>query len=147
MEPVVVAYALYLLISIPLTVLVARTLSKHGRTFLTQVFEDSPGLANAVNQLLVVGFYLISLGFVTLFLTSHADVHGTREVFELLSVKVGVVALVLGVMHLFNVLVFNGIRRRHLAPKPAPAPEPVFAGRPVPYPGAPGPQVPPFPAP
>ncbi|MFG1645770.1 hypothetical protein ACGFMK_36290 [Amycolatopsis sp. NPDC049252] len=147
MEPVVVAYALYLLISIPLTVLVARTLSKHGRTFLTQVFEDSPGLANAVNQLLVVGFYLISLGFVTLFLTSHADVHGAREVFELLSVKVGVVALVLGVMHLFNVLVFNGIRRRHLAPKAVPVPGPVLAGRPVPYPGAPGPQVPPFPAP
>lgn len=139
MDRVVLAYALYLLISIPLTVLVARTLSKHGRTFLTEVFADSPGLANAVNQLLVVGFYLVSLGFVTLFLTSHADVTTAREVFELLSVKVGVVALILGVMHLTNVLVFNGIRRRHLAPKPGPRPLP------VPYPGMP--QVPPFPAP
>jgi hypothetical protein len=139
MDRVVLAYALYLLISIPLTVLVARTLSKHGRTFLTEVFADSPGLANAVNQLLVVGFYLVSLGFVTLFLTSHADVTTAREVFELLSVKVGVVALILGVMHLTNVLVFNGIRRRHLAPKPEPRPLP------VPYPGMP--QVPPFPAP
>ena len=145
MDRIVLAYALYLLISIPLTILVARTLSKHGRTFLTEVFADSPGLANAVNQLLVVGFYLISLVFVTLFLTSHAEVPTAREVFELLSVKVGTVALVLGVMHLFNVLVFNGIRRRHLAPKPARTPEPVLAGRPVPYPGAP--QVPPFPAP
>ncbi|NBH05794.1 hypothetical protein [Amycolatopsis sp. SID8362] len=134
MDPVVLAYALYLLISIPLTVLVARTLSKHGRTFLAEVFADSPGLATAVNQLLVVGFYLISLGFVTLFLTSRATVLSAREVFELLSVKVGVVALILGVMHLVNVLVFNGIRRRHLAPKPLPAPAP------VPYPG-----MPPFP--
>ncbi|MBE1496851.1 putative membrane protein [Amycolatopsis lexingtonensis] len=132
MDRIVLAYALYLLISIPLTVLVARTLSKHGRTFLTEVFADSPGLATAVNQLLVVGFYLISLGFVTLFLTSHATVLSAREVFELLSVKVGTVALILGVMHLVNVLVFNGIRRRHLAPKPAPAP--------IPYPG-----MPPFP--
>ena len=113
----------------------ARTLSKHGRAFLTEVFADSPGLANAVNQLLVVGFYLISLGFVTLFLTSNADVSGARQVFEVLSVKIGTVALVLGVMHLTNVLVFNGIRRRHLTPKPAP----------LPYPGVP--QVPPFPAP
>ena len=146
MEPVVVAYALYLLVSIPLTVLVARTLSKHGRTFLDQVFEDSPGLANAVNQLLVVGFYLISLGFVTLFLTSRREVFDARDVFELLSVKVGTVALVLGAMHLFNVLVFNGIRRRHIKdsqPRPA---QPVLAGRPMPYPGTPGAQVPPFPA-
>lgn len=135
MDHVVLAYALYLLISIPLTVVVARTLGKHGRTFLTEVFRDSPGLATAVNQLLVVGFYLISLGFVTLFLTSGADIVNAREVFEMLSVKVGTVALVLGVMHLLNVLVFNGIRRRHLAPKPMP----------LPYPGVA--QVPPFPAP
>ncbi len=139
MDPIVLAYALYLLISIPLTVLVARTLSKHGRTFLTEVFADSPGLANAVNQLLVVGFYLVSLGFVTLFLTSNSYVVSARDVIEMLSVKIGTVALVLGVMHLFNVLVFNGIRRRHLAPKPAPVPVP------APYPGVP--QAPPFPAP
>ncbi|WP_410610517.1 hypothetical protein [Amycolatopsis sp. lyj-109] len=137
MDRIVLAYALYLLISIPLTVLVARTLSKHGRTFLTEVFTESPGLANAVNQLLVVGFYLISLGFVTLFLTSNSYVVTARDVFEMLSVKIGTVALVLGVMHLFNVLVFNGIRRRHLAPKPMPLP--------VPYPGVP--QAPPFPQP
>lgn len=135
MDPVIVAYVLYLLISVPLTVVVARTLSKHGRTFLTEVFADSPGLATAVNQLLVVGFYLISLGFVTLFLTSSAEVPTAREVFELISVKVGTVALVLGVMHLTNVLVFNGIRRRHLAPK--------LPSVPVPYAG----QVPPYPAP
>jgi hypothetical protein len=138
MDLIIVAYALYLLLSIPLTVLVARTLSKHGRTFLTEVFADSPGLANAVNQLLVVGFYLVSLGFVTLFLTSSTRELTARGVFELLSVKIGTVALVLGVMHLLNVLVFNGIRRRHLAPPP-PAPAP------LPYPGMP--QAPPFPAP
>jgi hypothetical protein len=124
MNGIVVAYALYLLISIPLTVLVAQTLSRHGRVFLAEVFGDSPGLAPAVNQLLVVGFYLVSLGFVALFLTSHAEVPTAREVFELLSVKVGTVALALGVMHLTNVLVFNGIRRRHLAPKPQPEPAP-----------------------
>ena len=138
MDLIIVAYALYLLLSIPLTVLVARTLSKHGRTFLTEVFADSPDLANAVNQLLVVGFYLVSLGFVTLFLTSSTRELTARGVFELLSVKIGTVALVLGVMHLLNVLVFNGIRRRHLAPPP-PAPAP------LPYPGMP--QAPPFPAP
>lgn len=128
MDPVVIAYALYLLLSIPLTILVARTLSKHGRTFLDKVFEDSPGLAGAVNQLLVVGFYLVSLGFVTLFLTSSDQLHGTREVFELLSAKIGTVALVLGGMHLVNVLVFNGIRRRHLHDPRGPVPVRPYPG-------------------
>ena len=78
----------------------------------------------------MVGFYLISLGFVTLFLTSSARVTGAREVFELISVKVGTVALVLGAMHLVNVLVFNGIRRRHLNDTRR-VPEPVPYARPA----------------
>ncbi len=136
MQPVVVAYALYLAITVPLAVLVARTLSRHGRTFLEDVFHDRQALAQAVNQLLVVGFYLISLGFVTLFLTSSATVLDARDIFEMLSVKVGTVALVLGVMHVGNVLVFNGIRRRHLnngTPQRVPMP-PAYPGYPAPAP-------------
>ncbi|EMD26676.1 hypothetical protein ACFWMR_23815 [Amycolatopsis thailandensis] len=136
MQPVVVAYALYLAITVPLTVLVARTLSRHGKTFLEDVFQDKQALAHSVNQLLVVGFYLVSLGFVTLFLTSNDTVLDARDVFEMVSVKVGTVALVLGVMHVGNVLVFNGIRRKHLnhvTPRPAPAPQP-YPGYPAPAP-------------
>src|ERR1700716_2120890 len=106
MDPMVTAYVLYLVFAIPLTVVVARTLSKHGRTFLAEVFENNAALANSVNQLLVVGFYLVSLGFVTLWLTSDGTVISTRGVFEMLSAKLGTVALVLGGMHLTNVLVF-----------------------------------------
>ncbi|WP_410649404.1 hypothetical protein [Amycolatopsis sp. cmx-4-54] len=136
MQPVVVAYALYLAITVPLTVLVARTLSRHGKTFLEDVFQDEQALAHSVNQLLVVGFYLVSLGFVTLFLTSDATVLDARDVFEMLSVKVGTVALVLGVMHIGNVLVFNGIRRKHLnhaAERAVPVPPP-YPGYPAPAP-------------
>ncbi|MGW5705824.1 hypothetical protein [Amycolatopsis sp. SB7-3] len=136
MQPVVMAYALYLVITVPLTVLVARTLSRHGKTFLEDVFQDKQALAHSVNQLLVVGFYLVSLGFVTLFLTSDDTVLDARDVFEMLSVKVGTVALVLGVMHVGNVLVFNGIRRKHLnhaTERPAPVPPP-YPGYPAPAP-------------
>ncbi|WP_414944320.1 hypothetical protein [Amycolatopsis sp. cmx-11-32] len=136
MQPVVVAYALYLAITVPLTVLVARTLSRHGKTFLEDVFQEKQALAHSVNQLLVVGFYLVSLGFVALFLTSNDTVLDARDVFEMLSVKVGTVALVLGVMHVGNVLVFNGIRRKHLnhaTAWPAPTPPP-YPGHPAPAP-------------
>jgi hypothetical protein len=122
MDPMVTAYVLYLVFAIPLTVVVARTLSKHGRTFLAEVFGDNAALANSVNQLLVVGFYLVSLGFVTLWLTSDGTVTSARGVFEMLSAKLGTVTLVLGGMHLTNVLVFNGIRRRHLADAAGPRP-------------------------
>ncbi|MEE4490866.1 hypothetical protein ACIBI8_02085 [Streptomyces sp. NPDC050529] len=112
MDLTVVAYVIYLLISVALTIWVARTLSRNGKVFLADVLHGNEKLADAVNHLLVVGFYLVNLGFVTLYLKNSDGVTDARQLFEALSVKVGVVLLVLGVMHLGNVYVLNKIRRR-----------------------------------
>ncbi|MEM9883925.1 MAG: hypothetical protein AAF800_13515 [Planctomycetota bacterium] len=105
-------YGLYLAISVALTVWVARTLHHNGRVFLVRAFREDERLADSINHLLVVGFYLINIGWVTLALrygVSAADVAG---VFESLSTKVGLVLLLLGFMHFMNLYVFNRMRRR-----------------------------------
>ncbi|MGW0838315.1 hypothetical protein, partial [Streptomyces prunicolor] len=114
MDRTVVAYVIYLIVSIGLTIWVARTLSRNGRIFLADVLRGNEKLAEAVNHLLVVGFYLVNLGFVALYLSGDGTIEDTRGIFEALSTKVGVVLLVLGVMHLGNVFVLNKIRRRGL---------------------------------
>jgi hypothetical protein len=112
MDRTVIAYVIYLIVSVALTVWVARTLSRNGRIFLADVLRGDEKLAGAVNHLLVVGFYLVNLGFVALYLSGDDTIEDTRGVFEALSTKLGVVLLVLGVMHLANVYVLSRIRRR-----------------------------------
>ncbi|MFG2572746.1 hypothetical protein [Streptomyces sp. NPDC048481] len=112
MDRTVIAYVVYLIVSIGLTVWVARTLSHNGRVFLADVLQGNEKLADAVNHLLVVGFYLVNLGFVALYLSGDDTIENTRGVFEALSTKLGVVLLVLGALHLANVYVLNRIRRR-----------------------------------
>ena len=111
MTTIVSTYLVYLLISVALTVWVARTLFRNGRIFLVDVFGNEE-LADSVNHLLVVGFYLVNLGYITLALKLGYDIVGLRESIEALSVKVGWVLLVLGAMHFFNLYVFTRIRRR-----------------------------------
>ncbi|MBP0460947.1 hypothetical protein [Streptomyces montanisoli] len=115
MDLTVVAYVIYLAVSIGLTVWVARTLSKNGRIFLSDVLQGDEKLAEAVNHLLVVGFYLVNLGFVALYLKESQAVADARQLVEAISVKLGVVLLVLGVLHLGNVFVLNKMRRRGIA--------------------------------
>lgn len=114
MDLTVVAYVIYLVVSVALTVWVARTLSRNGRVFIADVLRGNEKLADAVNHLLVVGFYLVNLGFVTLYLRNTEDIANARELFDALSPKIGVVLLVLGAMHLGNVFVLNRMRRRGL---------------------------------
>jgi len=99
-------YLLYLGISIGVTVWVARTLSRNGRVFLINGF-GAQDIADSVNHMLVVGFYLVNIGFVTLALRAGERPRDIVEGVEFLSTKIGFVLVVLGAMHLFNVLVIS----------------------------------------
>ncbi len=122
---VAVCYFTYLAISIGLTVWVARTLQRSGRVFLVDAFHGNEGLADSVNHLLVVGFYLVNVGYIALALTAHSEMSTLRQMIELESVKIGVVLLILGAMHFFNILVFAKMRNRATSGVAAP---PISAG-------------------
>ena len=118
MDATVTTYVVYLLLSVPLTVWVGRTLYRNGALFLVDVFKGDEALASAVNHLLVVGFYLLNLGYVSLALKLGHTVASAQESIEALSLKVGAVSVVLGVVHLSNVFVLNAFRKRATEPAP-----------------------------
>lgn len=95
-------YLLYLAITLAITVWVARTLSKNGIVFLEQCFGQNETLARSTNHLLVVGFYLVNIGFITLTLSLGSEPHTLVDAMRFLSAKVGLAVLVLGAMHFFN---------------------------------------------
>ena len=107
-------YLAYLTISVAVTIWVARTLHQNGRAFLVDAFHGREELADSVNHLLVVGFYLINLGWIVMTLRTHQFLSTAREAVELLSDKVGTVLFVLGLMHFFNLFLFSRFRRRAL---------------------------------
>ena len=104
-------HGIYLLISLAATIWVARTLQKHGRLFLVDAF-GSAELAEAVNHLLVVGFYLINIGYVCLKVEDYRVPHTIAEVITIVGTRIGKILMVLGGMHFLNLFVFNRLRRR-----------------------------------
>lgn len=118
----IAVYAVYAAVSLGLTVWLARTLFKNGAVFLRDVFKDEPDLAQAVNRLLVVGFYLMNLGYACLLLRADRPDTGVAAV-ETLAQKLGFLLISLGGMHFFNMYLFHRIRRRaKLAELPPPVP-------------------------
>ena len=121
MSYVALVYLVFAAISVGLIAWLGRTLSHNGAIFLRDVFEDSE-LAQAVNRLLVVGFYLFNLGFACTLLAGGEAASAERAI-ELLARKLGTLMLSLGAMHMLNLLLFHRIRRRaRLATEPPVAP-------------------------
>jgi hypothetical protein len=102
----------YVAIAATLTIWLARQLSRHGLVFLRTVFPDREDLAAAVNQLLVIGFYLVNIGWALLLLRAdQLDVASVTEAASLLIQRLGLLLLLLGVAHLVNLFVFHRIRQ------------------------------------
>ncbi len=94
------SYAVYLLVSIGMTAWVARELSSSGEMFLIRCFGQDVELARSTNRLLVIGFYLVNLGFICYRLSGwHAD---EINIVPAVGSRIGVTLLVLGAMHFFN---------------------------------------------
>jgi hypothetical protein len=106
----VAVYITYATLSIILTVILARTLFKNGAVFLADVFAD-PRMADAINRLLVVGFYLVNLGYACLLLKSDASPTAIAAI-ETLASKLGLLMLSLAAMHFGNLYVFHRIHAR-----------------------------------
>lgn len=135
---VMAVYVAYAAVAIGLTAFLARTLFQNGGVFLQDVFgDDRIGVADAVNRLLVVGFYMLNLGYAFTVLRAGAglDAFGAMQFFVN---RIGKLLLVLAVMHLANVFIFWRIRIHReqqdmpppVAPQVAPhvSPPPAFGG-------------------
>jgi vacuolar-type H+-ATPase subunit I/STV1 len=111
MTPTLLVYVVYGTTSIGLTIWLASALFKNGAVFLEDVFENNPQLAAAMNRMLVVGFYMLNLGYAFRLLNSPVAETGS-EAAEVLIDKLGLLLLALGIIHFMNMLVFWQIRKR-----------------------------------
>lgn len=131
MDHLSLVYAVYAAVGVGLTVWLARMLGASGEVFLEDVFPGQKELAKAINRLLVVGFYLVNLGYACMLLEG-GQAHDVRTAIEALSAKLGALLLSLALMHFVNMFVFHRIRRR--AARSATVPQPPHGF--VPMPGA-----------
>lgn len=137
MTPKLAMYLGYLVLTTGLTIWVARTLFRNGQIFLRDALA-SEELATAVNRLLQVGFYLINLGYVALFMQTSDKILDATGAMETGAWKLGIILLALGFMHLFNIFVLNKFRKRFqqqnlgmaVPPPPLPPRAPRFAPEP-----------------
>ena len=105
----------YIVLGIGITVWVARTLRIHGRVFFTTGCKGNTELADSLSHLFSVGFYLLHIGIVLLALKFGGRVINTVGAIELLSTKIGLVLMLLGVSHFAHVAIYARI---HGKPKP-----------------------------
>ena len=107
----VLAYLIYLAATLLLILWLGATLYRNGKPFIVMCLGGDVTLATAINKILLAGYYLLNIGYTIYCLRIWNDVSGWLELFETVGVKIGIIVLILGVMHIINVLLLL-LRRR-----------------------------------
>lgn len=115
MNFIIPLYITYLTLTVTITIFVATTLFRNGKLFLVDIFHGNKELAQAVNNLLLVGFYLINLGYAVYTMRIVGNVDTARDMAEILSKRIGAIILILGAMHFGNMYIFFKLRKRAIA--------------------------------
>src|SRR5437879_2677556 len=110
-QNVIAVYIAYSVVALALTAWLARTLFRNGTAFLHDVFEDRPALAEAVNKLLVVGFYMLNLGYAFWVLRAGRGLDAF-DALQFLVNRLALLLVTLALIHFINVFVFWRIRAR-----------------------------------
>ena len=99
------AYAIYLPVVLTLTIIVSELLFKNAKIFMMDIFHQKEEIAMATNSLFKIGFYLLNIGF-ALKIIEFYQITTQENLIVSVSEKIGGFSIYLGVMMLFNLLLF-----------------------------------------
>ena len=99
------AYAIYLPVVLTLTIIVSELLFKNAKIFMMDIFHQKEEIAMATNSLFKIGFYLLNIGF-ALKIIQFYQITTQESLIVSVSEKIGGFSIYLGIMMLFNLLLF-----------------------------------------
>lgn len=100
-----IAYLIYLPISIGLTTFVSQHLFKNSKIFMLDIFHQKEEIAFATNKLFKIGFYLLNIGFALRIIQIYT-LSNYKDLVEALSAKIGGFSIYLGVIMIFFIVFF-----------------------------------------
>ena len=111
---IILAYSIYLPISLALTLFVAKSLFKNAKVFMLDIFHGKEEIANSTNKLFEMGFYLMNIGFALLILEidHYTGFNNSRVLIETLASKLGGFSIYLGIILFLNLMLFFRGRRK-----------------------------------
>jgi hypothetical protein len=110
----IIAYIIYLFITYLITVKVGMLFYRNGRIFILGLLQDDIRLTDAINNILLVGYYLVNLGYATIMISTWNTIHNRTALLVSIVTMTGIIMLTLALMHCGNMLVIYLISKRNL---------------------------------
>ena len=105
------AYIIYLACMVFIIGYVGRYFYTNGRVFIISLFGGNVSLADQINKLLLLAYYLFNIGYTFIKLRHWQKVNTIEQLLSSLARNIAVLVLILAVTHYFNMIVIYFLSR------------------------------------
>jgi hypothetical protein len=103
----ILGYAIYLLITIFIIVKVGRICYQNGNIYVAQLIPDHIDLCHKINQVLLLGYYLMNIGYCAMTLISWEKIITFNQLIEVIAFKSAIIIGTIAFMHYGNIFVLT----------------------------------------
>jgi len=102
-----IAYALFLTLVIFIIIVVGKICYKNGNVFVAALLPGHEDVCIRINKLLLMGYYLLNIGYTTMTLISWQTINNLPQLVELITYRSAIMICLLAVMHYFNIFMIT----------------------------------------
>ena len=90
---------------------VGRYFYTNGRVFIVSLLHDNVPLADNINRLLLVGYYLVNIGYAFIKLKQWPKIDAVATWFSSLATNMATLILILALLHYMNMLIIYSLSK------------------------------------
>lgn len=109
------SYALFFPMMLGIAVYVAQVCHRNGRLWMLRIFDDDARFVDAVNDILLVGCYVVNAGYIAVVLSLWEPVTTLPGMLNVLSQRIALILFTLAGLHYQNIavlLIWSRVKHR-----------------------------------
>lgn len=99
----IIGYIAYFLTVTPTIIVVGQICYKNGNVFVNSLIPGHKKLCLAVNKLLLIGYYLLNVGYTVFLISFWPEIDSLTKLFYEIFHNTAVMLIALALMHYFNI--------------------------------------------
>lgn len=103
----IIGYSIYLLITTFIIIKVGKICYKNGNVYVAQLIPEHENLCLKINQILLVGYYLLNLGYCAMTLISWETIYNINQLVEVIAYKSAIIICTIAIMHYINIIILT----------------------------------------
>jgi hypothetical protein len=103
----IIGYLIYLSLTSVIIIKVGKLCYDNGNIFVSQLIPNHEALCLQTNKMLLIGYYLLNLGYCAITIISWEKIQTSNQLIEIIATKSAIIILTIGFMHYINIILLT----------------------------------------